>query len=310
MREVAVPPPLTVTRLLTEARPDLAWLVIAGGMAVLYLLGVRRLARRGRRWSPARTTSFLVGVGVLVFATSSGLAAYDTVLFSAHVGQHLLLGMVAPLFLALGAPITLALQAASRATQVAILDLLSSRVGKVLGHPAVAWLVFGGSMVVLYLTPLFELSLRNGFVHGAVHLHVLLAGCLFFWAVVGIDRAPVQLSHPARLGLVLLAVPFHAFLGIVLLTMDEPLAADWYAELGRTWGASALSDHKTGAGLMWGVGDVLGLVAGGIVLVQWMAHDEREARRLDRRLDQQRATAGGPDAGHRPDLADEHVGQG
>jgi putative copper resistance protein D len=289
---VAVPPPLTVTRLLTEARPDVAWLVIAVALAALYVSGVRRLAERDRRWSPARTTAFMSGVGVLVFATCSGLAAYDQVLFSAHVTQHLLLGMVAPMLLALGAPITLALQASSRATQVGLLGLMTSKVAKALSHPAVAWLLFGGSMVVLYTTPLYELSLRNGLVHGAVHLHVFLVGCLFFWAVVGIDRAPVQLSHPVRLGLVLLAIPFHAFLGIVLLSMHEPLAADWYAELGRTWGASALSDQRTGAGLMWGVGDLLGLVAGGVVLLQWMAHDEREAKRLDRRLADERASQG------------------
>jgi putative membrane protein len=207
------------------------------------------------------------------------------VLFSAHVTQHLLLGMAAPVLLALGAPITLALQAAPRSTQVTLVGLLDGRVGRTLSNPVVAWLVFGGSMVILYTTPLYELSLRNGMVHGAVHLHFVLAGCLFFWAVVGIDRAPVPLSHPVRLVLVLLAIPFHAFLGIALLSAAEPLAADWYAELGRTWGASALSDQRTGAGLLWGVGDVLGIVAGGVVLVQWMQADAREARRLDRRLD-------------------------
>lgn len=293
---MSVPPPLTVTRLLTEARPDLVWLGLVLLLGGLYLAGVRRLATKGRRWSPARSTSFGVGLAVLLFATCSGIAAYDQVLFSIHVTQHLLLGMVAPLFLALGAPITLALQASSRATQVGLLDLMGSRVGKVVGNPAVAWIVFGGSMVILYTTPLYELSLRNGPVHGAVHVHMFLAGCLFFWAVVAVDRAPVQLSHPARLGLVLLAVPFHAFLGIVIMSMGEPLAADWYAELGRTWGAAPLDDQRTGGGLLWMVGDLLGIVAGGIVLVQWMAADEREAARQDRALDRR--------------LADEHAAKG
>jgi putative copper resistance protein D len=292
LRDVSGPPPLTVTRLLTEARPDPAWIAIVLLLGGLYLAGVRRLADRGRRWPPPRTTSFGVGLAFLLFATCSGLAAYDQVLFSAHVTQHLLLGMVAPLFLALGAPITLALQASTRATQVGLLDLMGSRVGKVLGHPAVAWILFGGSMVLLYTTPLYELSLRNGLVHGSVHLHMFFVGCLFFWAVVAVDRAPVQLSHPARLGLVLLAIPFHAFLGIVIMSMSDVMAADWYAELGRTWGASPLHDQRTGGGLLWMVGDLLGIVAGGIVLVQWMAADEREARRVDRRLADERAAKG------------------
>lgn len=289
---MTVPPPLSVTTLLTEARVDVVWLALSALLAGMYLAGVRRLAGRGRRWSGARTTSFLIGVGVIVFATCSGLAAYERVLFSAHVTEHLLLGMVAPLFLALGAPITLALQASSRTTQVGLLSLLDSRVAKVVAKPVVAWLLFGGSMVILYTTPLYELSLRNGLVHGAVHSHVLLTGCLFFWAVVGIDRAPVPLSHPARLALVLLAVPFHAFLGIALLSLQEPLAVDWYTDLGRSWGASPLSDQRTGAGLLWAVGDLLGIVAGGIVLVQWMAADAREGKRLDRALPDRAAGQG------------------
>ena len=43
-------------------------------------------------------------------ATMSALGAYDTVLFSVHMVQHMILMMVAPMFLALGAPVTLALR--------------------------------------------------------------------------------------------------------------------------------------------------------------------------------------------------------
>ena len=81
-----------------------------------------------------------------------------------------------------------------------------------------------------------------------------------------------------------------------ILSSDQVLAADWYAELGRTWGASPLADQRTGAGILWAVGDVLSLTAAGIILLQWIAHDEREAARLDRRLDADAALDGDPSA--------------
>ena len=105
------PPPLTPERLLT------AWtfepLVVAALvlMVGLYLWGVRRLAVRGIDWPPARTLAWCVGAaGTIAIALLSVLGTYDTVLFSVHVVQHMILMMVTPMFLALGAPVTLALR--------------------------------------------------------------------------------------------------------------------------------------------------------------------------------------------------------
>ena len=157
------------------------------------------------------------------------MAAYDTTLFSAHVGQHVLIGVVAPFFMALGAPITLALQASSRATQVRLLGLLHSRPVKALTHPVVAFALFGLTLFVLYFSPLYELSLRNDFVHELVHVHFLLVGSIFFWAVIGLDPIAWRIPYSFRLLLVLLTVPFHAFLGLALYSSNTPLAADFYA---------------------------------------------------------------------------------
>ena len=52
-----------------------------------------------------------------------------------------------------------------------------------------------------------------------------------------------------------------------------------------TWGSGLAADQRVGAGLLWAVGDLLGLVVGGIVLVQWIAADERRQAREDRLLD-------------------------
>jgi putative membrane protein len=223
-------------------------------------------------------------------ATQSPLGTYDDAVFSLHVAQHILLGIVAPFFLALAAPVTLALQAAHRPTQVNVLRVLHSRPARAVSHPVVAFALFSGTLFALYFSPLYELSLTNDVVHAWVHVHFLVVGSLFFWVTVGLDPVATQVPYGARLLLVLLTVPFHAFLGVALLTMAEPLAAGHYASVVRPIDTPLLADQQTGAGLMWAVGDVVGLAAGFVVAQQWWRAEARRSAREDRRL----ATTGAP----------------
>jgi putative membrane protein len=287
---MAALPPFGAGPLLTDWGLDpgpAIGVLLTGG---LYAWGVVRLRRRGRRWSPWRSAAFGSGLLAIIVATQSALGAYDTALFSVHVVQHLLLGVAAPFLMALGAPFTLALQAVDRTTQVGLLWLIRSAPVRVLTHPLVGFTLFALTLFALYFTPIYELSLRNDWVHGAVHLHFLFAGSLFFWAVIGLDPVADRMPYGARLIIVLLTVPFHAFLGIALLSGDVPLAGDWYAGA-RAWGVSPLTDQRTGAAIMWGLGDVIGLVAGAVVLAQWMAHEDRAQHRERRAEARRRAEA-------------------
>lgn len=278
--------PPSLARVLFEWRLDVA---LAGVVAVagwLYVRGVRTLARRGRPWRRGRTAAFLAGLVTVVFATQSGLAAYDTVRFSLHTLQHVLLGMAAPLLLALGAPVTLALQASGRAQQRVLLRVVHSGPVAVVTNPLVGWALFAGTLFGLYFSPLFELSLRNDLVHVAVHLHFLGVGVLFFWPAVGLDPSRHPLPHPARLLYVLLALPFHAFLGLAVRSSEaRPLGAEVYGAIDGVTRSELLADQRLGAGLLWAVGDLLGLVAAAIVVTQWIAAEDRRQVREDRRLD-------------------------
>jgi putative membrane protein len=243
-----------------------------------YLSAVKRLSVRGRRWAPTRLACFMVGLAVLTVATQSGVATSDTTSFSAHVIQHLLLGMLAPVLLALGAPITLALQAGSRTTSRRLLRVLHSRPVSVLTHPVTAWALFGGSMFVLYFTSLYADTIRNVALHDATHLEFVLVGCLFFWPVVGIDPTPHRLPYGGRMLYVLVALPFHTILGVALITQQRLIAP-----------GITLADQQAGAGILWSAGEALGLIAMMVVAYQWMAAEEREAIRLDRQLDRREA---------------------
>ncbi len=244
--------------------------VAAVALGAMYVLGMRRLARRGRHWSAGRWVPF--GAGVLVLAIASVLPEST---FAWHMSGHVLLGMVAPILLALGAPITLALQSSSHPTKAMLLRALHSRVATVLTHPIVGWALFGGTLVAYYLSPLFQLSLEHSRLHALVHLHFFVVGSLFLWPLVGIDVMPRRVPYGARLLAVLVAVPFHAFLGVALLTTTTPLAPKFYP---------SISDQHAAAGILWVSGELLTLVMAGIVFAQWWAADQREAVRIDRRL--------------------------
>lgn len=284
--------PLSPAVVVTGATLDPTAAILTIAIAVLYVGGVRRLARRDRRWSPWRSLSFGVGTATLLIATQSGLAAYDTVLFSAHVVQHVLLGVVAPFFLALGAPVTLALQASRRPTQVNLLRVMHTRPARLLAHPIVAFGLFSLSLFVLYFSGLYQLSLQNEVVHAWTHIHFVVVGSLFFWVTIGLDPVAHRIPYGARLLIVVLTVPFHAFLGLALLSTAQPLAAEVYGTAGnRPPGIDLLADQHAGATVMWLIGDLIGLIAGGIVAVQWYRSEQRQARRIDRELDAAEAAA-------------------
>ncbi len=238
--------------------------------AVGYAWGVDRLRRRGRSWPLARTAAFAGGLAVLTIALCSGLAHYDTTVFSLHMVQHLLLAMAAPPLLALGAPITLALQAGSRTVQRRLLAVLHSWPVAVVTHPLVAWTLMGGSLVVLYFTSLYALSLRHPWLHDLVHVHFVIVGMLFIWPVVGIDPVRWRLPYGARLLYVLTALPFHSLIGLALISSRTPM-----------WTAHSLTDQHVGRGVMMLGGDLITLVIFVIVFRQWTQAEQRSNRRTD-----------------------------
>jgi putative copper resistance protein D len=296
---VAGPAPGSQVPAPTPGRLLLAWsfspLVTVGllAAAIGYLQARRRLVDGGVAWPARRTAYFLSGIAVLALALVSPLEAYDTVLFSVHVTQHMLLTMVAAPLLALGAPITLALRVARGRARRRMVRVLHSPPLRVLGNPLVAWVLFTLTLYGLYFSPLFDLTLRNPLVHDLVHLHFLTAGLLFWWPVVGLDPSRWRLPHIARLLFVFLMVPFHAFLGVAILNSARVLAPT-LETFQRSWGPAPLDDQHVGGAILWGAGDLVALVAVLGVLISWASYEEKVvAVREDRRLARERA-AGRP----------------
>jgi putative copper resistance protein D len=264
--------------------------VITVWVAGLYLYGVLVLRRRGDHWPIGRTIAFVVvGMGTFFFATTSGLAAYDTTLLSVHMVQHMLLSMVVPLSLALGAPVTLALRTLPPRPRSWLLVALHSRVAKVLSFPPLTFALYVLSPWALYFSGWYDASLHSTFVHEMMHVHLVLVGSLFFWPLVGVDPVPGRVGYPFRVLLVVLTLPFHAFLGVTIMGQESLLGGDWYPSLHDgpmgSWLPDPLDDQHLAGGILWAAGDLIGLAFFAVLFSQWVRSSMKEATRAHRRLD-------------------------
>lgn len=240
------------------------------------------------RFQAWRAYCWLAGLLVAFVALASPLAAYDDTLFSLHMVQHLLLVMVAAPLLVLGAPVALAMRAASVSVRGRLIKVMHSAPLSVVGHPVFTWLFFGVVMWVTHFTSFYNAALESNSVHVFEHAVYLIAGFLFWWPVVGADPGAHRLKHPARLVYIMLAMPQQAALGLVIYSASHILYAH-YATLDLPWGPGPLIDQDYAGQIMWIGGNFMMLFPFVSVIFAWMRHDERAAVRLDRRLDAARA---------------------
>lgn len=287
----ALPPEPSALNWVALWRLEIISAFAVGIAGVTYLRWAVRLRRRGDRWPWYRTFSFVSGVVVMAWITQGAPTIYGMVTFSGHMVEHMMLVMVAPIPLALGAPVTLALRAlparadGSRGPREWLRRVVDSRLLRVLSHPIVAAVNFAGSLVVFYYTPLFEFALSNHVGHLWMLVHFTLAGYFFANALVGIDPVPKRPSYPMRIVLLFATMAFHAFFGVALMSSEVLLAPRWFGLMGRDWGPDALTDQQYGGQIAWGIGELpVVMLAVGVILA-WRIADTKEARRKDRQAD-------------------------
>lgn len=297
-----MPPPITIGRVLTLWRPDLFFGVLVLVLGGLYAAGVVRLRRRGDRWPLGRILAWATGLLTIVGVTMTGVATYAPILFSTHMIQHMVLSMLSPIFLVLGAPLTLALRAlkpaavrGDRGPREWLTTILHSRAMRFIGHPATATLIFMVSTYAVYFTPLFGYLMRAHVGHLAMLVHFLATGTLFFWVLIGVDPTPRKLPYVAKMLLLFVTMPFHAFFGISLMNLGRPIADGWYTALHRPWGASILHDQQTGGSIAWAFGEIPTFIVLIAMVLQWFAEDQRVTRRLERHADRAAASGQGGD---------------
>ncbi|MEU9806158.1 cytochrome c oxidase assembly protein [Mycobacterium sp. NPDC050853] len=284
---IAGPP--TPQRLMFDWRFDLIFGTAAIVFAVAYLVGVRRLKKRGDEWPVGRTISWVFGCAFLLIATSSGVGRYMPAMFSIHMVAHMTLSMLVPVLLVLGGPITLLLRvlpAAGKDDPPGLREwvqmALHSTFSRFVTHPLVATSLFIGGFYGLYLSGLYDAAVDVHAAHLAMNLHFLLSGYLFYWVVIGIDPSPRRLPPVAKLGIVLVSLPLHAFFGVILMGTKAILGEKFYSNLALPWRIDLAADQHMGGAITWATGELPLLVVMIALVIQWSRSDERLARRQDR----------------------------
>jgi cytochrome c oxidase assembly factor CtaG len=290
---VSPPPPLTWGRLLTAWTPNLGALLVVAALGVVYGLGVRRLRRGGTAWPSGRSWWFLTGLGSILLVTVSVVGVYAGALFWDRAVQNITLLMLTPMFLALGAPLTLLREvlpapATRRASRV-----LHSTAARALTFPIVVTVALIAPLFILYLTPLYEASQRSAVVSAAVGVGLVAAGFFYFWTRFRIDPTPRTDPYLLTMAISVAEVIFDGVLGLAL-WLGPLIAPHYYQALHRGWGPDLRLDQIIGAGVLWIGGDLAGLPFLAVVVHRMMREDQRQAAVIDAELDTLDASAGAP----------------
>ena len=282
------PPAPTALSWVTAWRVE--WLFLATGLLAigLYVAGVVRLRRRGDAWPVLRTLSWVVGWLLFLYATNGVLGIYGRVAFSWHMTLHMLEAMVLPIFLVLGAPVTLALRTVkprrdgTLGPREMLLAMIHSRLPAVVGNPIFAAAFFFMSLVVFYWTGLFQLALQTHTGHLLMTAHFVVAGYLFAWVLVGVDPGPKRWSPALRLVVLFATIAFHAFFGVAMISGTTLLGGDFFPTIAIPWVGDPLADQRYGGGVAWAIGELPSLVLALTVALQWFRTDSAESVRQDR----------------------------
>ena len=298
---IPTPPEPTLSRVLFSYEPNALMIGVLSLMVALYIKGVVVLTKRGDKWPVGRTIAFALGIAATNFATSGGLGLYAQFSFSYHMMSHMVLGMIAPIGLVLGAPMTLALRTLpqgrnsdERGVRGSLLAALHSKIGVIYTNPIVALAIFDGSLFALYFTDLFAVLMQSHVGHLFMSLHFLAAGFLFFFIIIGVDPNPRRVHHLVQIVILFAAMSIHAFFSVALMSTTTLIDDGFYASLQTPWLGDPLTDQKLGGSIGWAMGEIPILIALVATFINWMRDDSREAKRIDRNTARQ-AAMGQPD---------------
>ncbi len=285
------PPALTVTGAFTRWSLDPWVLVLVMVLGGGYLTALRRVRRAhlghpgAAPWPAARPIWFLgLGLGPLVLATMSWVGVYQSVLFYARAVQTVLLVLVVPLFLALGRPITLAV-AAFPAPGRRVEAAIRSGAAKVLTFPAITTFALVVVPFVMYFSPWYTAVFHSTAVRELTYLALMTPGFVFFWTLLRVDPVPKAYSYAVSMWITGAEVIGDAVLGLAVIAGNGLIGAAWYHAVARPWGPALRTDQVIGGGVLWVLGDLVGLPFLAAQLIQFMREDESQAARIDAELD-------------------------
>jgi cytochrome c oxidase assembly factor CtaG len=285
------PGPLTWGALIQTWHLDLVSATAIVLLASAYAWCYRRTRDAVRPVQPAQAGCFGVGVVLWALATTSAIGAYAYVLFWMRALQVLLLLYVVPFFLAQAKPITVVRDGLDPAGRDRVDRLLATRLARVLAHPLTTSLAMLATPWLLYLTHWYTAALESEWIGAPTRILLVAIGFGYFYARLQADPVPRKYSQLISLLITVAETLGDGLLGLVI-WQGSLIAAAYYSGLHRSWGPDQRLDQTIGAGVLWILGDVVGLPFV-LLLMRALSRDEKaHAVQVDAELDKAEATEG------------------
>ncbi len=279
------PPKFTIDRAFTQWRVDVPMLILILVLAAWYVASARRVRQGGGQWGSGRTFAFLVlGLGFWVIATMAWPGVYESALFYARATQTVLLTLVSPLFLALGKPLTLLIEAypaLGRRVEKAVRSLPA----KIVTFPAITTLLLVAVPMTMYFSSWYTAYFSSGALRELTYLILMVPGYVFFWTLLRVDPVPKEYPYGVGMWITAAEVVGDAFFGIAIIADQTMIGAVHYHAVGYPFGPSLATSQVLGGGIIWILGDFVGLPFLAAQLIQMMRADKQEADQIDAELD-------------------------
>lgn len=254
--------------------------------ALLYGRGALYSRRHGQatRLHWWHTLAFYSGLLVIFIALESALDDYAEQILWAHMIQHELLMLAAPILLLLGMPTLPLWRAVPLRARRGSLQWLMRRggtrrivhaVGGFFGAPAVCWGIFIGAIYVWHLPALYDAALRNTGIHAVQHLCFIWGG-LFFWSQALPWRpGRPRLGYARRAAYLVLGGLASNILDTVFM-FSTGVIYPYYAAIPRAPGsATVLEDQHIAGAIMSVSGTVVITVMVMVMIGLWLQATER-----------------------------------
>lgn len=187
----------------------IGWMV---ALTIGYIIAAERSNRRYRRWPAHRAFCWIAGLGCVTLAIDGPLAELAHSSFVAHMGGHLLLGMLAPLLIALAYPFPLLVRSLTIPSARRLMRWMRHPYVHLATHPIAATIINIGSLWALYTTDLYGAMHGSKTIHVIVHIHFFLSG--YVWTSSILDMNPVshRYRYTYRIIVLILAIAGHSIL--------------------------------------------------------------------------------------------------
>ncbi|MDK4252631.1 cytochrome c oxidase assembly protein [Corynebacterium propinquum] len=261
-------------------------------LAAGYLYAVRRARRAGHEWSRGRTAWFLLGSLGMAVIMSSGVGMIIPATFSMHMIGHMLLSMTFPVFLVLGAPLTLIMTAwePGEAGKPNLHDwtraFCQSRGLSIITYPPINLAQFIFVFYALYLNfDWYQAAISDHAGHVIMNWAFLVSGYIYFWEVMGPDPLPGRKQPLVRLAWLFFSMPIHLYLGVYMMQLTEIYGEEFYTSINLPWAIDLLADQRVGAGIGWAAGSFPLIVVFGELFRQLFTYDREQQEAIDAEMD-------------------------